>query len=194
MQTLANLDWQKKKDRKHCSHLISYIPLSSQPSIFMIFQPPPFHIFPKSLVALQKFHFRIRRKYILFKLYQAHSLQKSKKRSLGYFVVAVGDVRISQGRFQLPLKKLPSFLNQNSLRLLVFQNFHLTFHLQSVLQSVGVFLTTSVHTYTHTSSRHISRLVRVHFSGPKPAIQIPQVEIGFINMSMSAISYLNPPG
>lgn len=95
MQTLANLDWQKKKDRKHCSHLISYIPLSSQPSIFMIFQPPPFHIFPKSLVALQKFHFRIRRKYILFKLYQAHSLQKSKKRSLGYFVVAVGDVRIS---------------------------------------------------------------------------------------------------
>lgn len=195
MQTLANLDWQKKKRQKTLfSPYILYSSFFSTQYFYDLSATSFPYLSRVQLPFKNSIFATIRRKYILFKLYQAHSLQKSKKRSLGYFVVAVGDVRISQGRFQLPLKKLPSFLNQNSLRLLVFQNFHLTFHLQSVFQSVGVFLTTSVHTYTHTSSRHISRLVRVHFSGPKPAIQIPQVEIGFINMSMSAISYLNPPG
>ena len=103
-----------------------------------------------------------------------------------------------RGDFSYFLEKY-YFLNPKLTQAPGLQKFPFIFHLQSVLQSVGTSPKTpkaarmNTHTQTHTHT-HPTPLSggKSAFYRPKSAVQIQQVEIGFINMSMTAIFYLNP--
>ena len=85
MQTLAGLDWQEKKKKnngqKSPSHLLSYIPLSSQliHSTFTISQPSPTHAYPspyREFRCPSKMLFSPvtkEKNYTILLLYQPHS-------------------------------------------------------------------------------------------------------------------------
>lgn len=131
--------------------------------------------------------------------YCINPLPLHKTRKWSFVVVVGGGVRISKGGFSYLLEKY-FFFNPKLTRAPCLPKFLFIFHVQWVLQLVSTSPTTpktghafaSGHTNFFSFNPYFFGVVRVHFISSKSAFQIPQVEIGFINMRMTAISYLNP--
>lgn len=151
MQTLAGLDWQKKKKKKgrqkSPSHPLSYIPLSFQliHSTFMISQPSPTHAYPSlssefSCPSKMLFSPVTKEKNTQY-CYCINPLPLHKTRKWSFVVVVGGGVRISKGGFGYLLEKY-FFFNPKLTRAPCLPKFLFIFDVQSVLQLVSTSPTT----------------------------------------------------